>query len=161
MNRYSHHKYTYTKPFYFAKHRWEFVCGAGGIHFHVSVNERYGDTAGLELHYVSPPQYMKDNAPSHMDCKLTGGRCWHDGTSLYAMETLWPIIKPMLRSGDHEMIFKVLEKQANSYFYAEEEGEGGRTELPVEVLVDAKQDRIHEEKRSARKVKVKREGEGE
>lgn len=64
---------------------------------------------GLELHSIYP---KGDDAPDHIDCPLTGGRCWHDGTSLYASETLWPHIQPYLRDGDHETIFKILEREA-------------------------------------------------
>ena len=106
---FGHHTYTWSKPFTNPRHEWSLVGPTMAISFHVSENKEYGDTAGLEIHYFSAPEYMRERAPSHTDCRFAGGRCWHDGTSLYAMETLWPMIRPMLRSGDQETIFRVLE----------------------------------------------------
>lgn len=104
-------RYTYTNPFGSANHEWSVIGPCAAVHFHVSVNAQYGDTAGLEIHYFESPGYMKDRAPSHVDCRFTGGRCWHDGTSLYAMETLWPMIRSMLAEGDHDTVFRVLERE--------------------------------------------------
>jgi hypothetical protein len=81
------------------------------VSFRAAVHEGHEETSGLEFHYFNAPSYMKEAAPSHIDCPYTGGRCWHDGTSLYAMETLWPIFKDMLSSGDHAAIFSVLERE--------------------------------------------------
>lgn len=107
--KFRHQKYIYQKPFGHEKHWWQVVGPGLSIHFHVSINENYGDNAGLECHWHNPPSYMKDDAPVHFNCDLTGGRCWHDRTSLYATETLWPIIKAMLQSQDHEAVFRLLE----------------------------------------------------
>lgn len=111
-----HHKYVWTKPFTFPRHEWSLVGRYAAISFHVQPSTEYGDTAGLEIHYFDPPEYMKEYPPSHIDCPYTGGRCWHDGTSLYASETLWPMIQPMLRSGDHETIFNVLDGEYRRRF---------------------------------------------
>lgn len=113
MSRFRHHKYTWSKPFGTVRHCWELVGPDGAIHFAVNMSEeKYGGpTAGLEFHHLSG-----DGAPHHLDCKLTGGRCWHDGTSLYANETLWPEIGPMLRFGDHDGIFALLEHEYNQHF---------------------------------------------
>ena len=59
---------------------------------------------------------MRDDAPSHLSCWLLKGNCWHDGTSLYAIETLWPMIKPLLAASDHEQIFRTLETEADERF---------------------------------------------
>jgi hypothetical protein len=40
----------------------------------------------------------------------------HNWESTYASERIWPIVKPMLRYGDHESIFKYLERIADEYF---------------------------------------------
>jgi len=111
MNRYAHHKYTWSKPFSYVRHSWELVGPTGGIHFHVA-----DDTAGLEIHYTSPPDYMKGTAPHQTKCWLLNCPCWHDGTSLYATDTLWPMIKSYLKAGDHEKIFKILEREADERF---------------------------------------------
>jgi hypothetical protein len=107
--QFANHTYTWSKPFTNVRHEWSLTGPHMAISFHVSLNEQYGDSAGLEIHYFDAPIYMKDRAPSHLDCKHTGGRCWHDGTSLYATDTLWPMIKPILKSGDQEVIFRILE----------------------------------------------------
>ena len=112
MSKFAGHKYTWTKPFGNVRHMWQLRGPEGAIHFHVTVmDEQYGDSAGLEMHYTTPPDYMKGHAPHYIDCPFVGGRCWHDGTSLYASEHLWPMIKSFLMSGDHDMIFKTLERE--------------------------------------------------
>ncbi|MFC3227369.1 hypothetical protein ACFOGJ_09020 [Marinibaculum pumilum] len=125
-NRYRHHKYTWTKPFGSERHHWELVGPDGAIHFHASGPYSHNDgeyACGLEIHYCSPPDYMRDHAPSHVNCPLTGGRCWHDGTSLYASETLWPVVRSYLRSGEHEAIFRILEGEADERFGYRPEGD--------------------------------------
>ncbi len=113
--KFNNQKYTYSKPFSAVQHRWEIVGGKAAIHFNVSLYEN--DAAcGLEFHYFEPPEYMKDEAPSFVNCTIAGGRCWHDGTSLYASETLWPIIKIYLKDGNHDEIFKVLQSEYESKF---------------------------------------------
>lgn len=106
-----HNKYIWSKPFGAVKHWWEVVGSNGSIHFHATIHEEYGDSCGLEIHYWQPPEYMKDKPPSHLNCPLTGGRCWHDGTSLYAKDHLWPIVSAFLRSSDHEAVFDLLKKE--------------------------------------------------
>lgn len=118
---FKHHKYTWSRPWGDVRHWWEIVCGDGAIHFHVSINEKYGTTAGLEFHHLTG-----DGAPDHIDCPLTGGRCWHDGTSLYAMESIWPQVEPMLRQGDHDGIFKLLEFEAKRHFSVPVTDEAGQ-----------------------------------
>lgn len=109
--KFNNHKYTYTKPFGSPRHRWELIGNKCGIHYEVCLFKDYPPTAGLEFHYFEPPDYMKDYAPSHIDCFITGGKCWHDGTSLYAIENLWPLIEPCFKAGDHDSIFKILENE--------------------------------------------------
>jgi hypothetical protein len=107
--KYTGHLYKYEKPFGYPRHHWELRSQHGGVHFHVSVVKDYDPSAGLELHSIYP---KNDDAPDHINCPITGGRCWHDGTSLYAMETLWPMIKVYLEKGDHDSIFQILEHEA-------------------------------------------------
>lgn len=114
--KFTNHKYTYSKPFNSPRHNWEMVGPNGAIHFHASLTPGHPPSCGLEIHYCSPPDYMKGRAPSHVDCKLTGGRCWHDGTSLYASEDLWPRFNRYLNACDHESIFKALESEYENRF---------------------------------------------
>ena len=76
---------------------YSLVGAEGAVHFHVTdygeeFRKRHGDrySGGLETHYRSPPDYMRGDAPSQQRCWLLGCPCWHDGTSLYASETLIP-----------------------------------------------------------------------
>lgn len=112
--RYKHHKYTWSKPFGSARHCWEVVGAKGAIHFHATFFSNYGVSCGLEIHSL-----IAKGAPDHIDCPLTGGRCWHDGTSLYAQEHLWPVIELYLCKGEHDKIFLMLEREANERFEAE------------------------------------------
>lgn len=114
MSAFANRKYVWSKPFTAVRHEWSLVGPTMAISFHVSVHDGHDDTAGLELHYFAPPDYMRDSAPSHIDCPYTGGRCWHDGTSLYATETLWPRFKGLLENGDHEQIFRALEREVTN-----------------------------------------------
>lgn len=107
--KYNGHLYKWSKPFNSVNHHWELRTVHGGIHFHVSVFQGNA-TAELEFHSVYP---LKDRAPDHINCPVTGGRCWHDGTSMYAMDHLWPLIEPYLRRGEHELIFSILETEAD------------------------------------------------
>jgi hypothetical protein len=109
--RYNHRKYTWTKPFGSVRHSWSFVGEHGGIELHVSVStdNKWDDSAGVEIH-----RFKGDGAPNHLDCWLLKSPCWHDGSSLYASETLWPVVKSMLP--DHDAIFRYLEGVADDYF---------------------------------------------
>lgn len=116
MARFRHHKYTWSNPFGGPRHRWELVGPDGGIHFHVSLTKGYEPSCGLEFHHSARARYRSDEAPDHTNCPLIGEPCWHDGTSLYASETIWPIVEAMLRSGNHDAIFRVLEGEYESHF---------------------------------------------
>jgi hypothetical protein len=111
MRKFAHHKYTWSNPFGSPRHHWELVGPNGAIHFHVSLTKGYDPSCGLEFHHLSG-----DGAPHHLNCPLTGGRCWHDGTSLYASETVWPVVSAYLQTGDHEQIFRYLEGEYEARF---------------------------------------------
>ena len=116
MSKYKHHKYTWTQPFHSIRHVWELVGPIGAVHFHVSVTEQYPVTAGLEFHHTPECGYAPDRAPDHVNCPLTGGRCWHDGTSMYATEDVWPQVEGYVRIGNHAEIFRILEYEADRHF---------------------------------------------
>ena len=120
--KFRHHTYKWTKPFANVRHEWSLVGPGASLSFWVSITPRYGDNAGLEIHHFNCPPYMENCAPDHLDCPFTGGRCWHDGTSLYATETLWPMIQPMLKAGDHEAIFRILEDDLHKRTSKERDG---------------------------------------
>jgi hypothetical protein len=116
MKRYRHHRYEYSKPFMSPRHSWELIGPRGGIHFHVSLTPGYDPSCGLEIHYARGFQPNKDEPPSQCPCWLLKEPCWHDGTSLYASEQLWPMIEPYLKRGDHDQVFAILEREADDRF---------------------------------------------
>lgn len=117
MPRFMGHKYQWTHPFTSTRHHWEVRSQHGGVHFHVQIMDDRSSfpdpSCGLELHSVTP---FDDSAPHHLDCPVTGGRCWHEGTSLYASEHLWPMVKLYLEDGDHQAVFRMLESEHDRFF---------------------------------------------
>lgn len=118
MRRFTGHKYQWARPYTSTRHHWELRGPRGGIHLHVSIPDepRYGGpSCGLEFHHSFDPTGGEE-APHHINCPVTGGHCWHDGTSLYASESIWPLVKEYLKDGDHGMIFSILEREYDSHF---------------------------------------------
>lgn len=117
MAKFRNHKYTYSTPFGSPRHMWEILGPKGGVHFTASF---YSGTpqasCGLEFHHTRAAQYRCDEAPDHIKCFLTGEPCWHDGTSLYAEERIWPEVQPLLKVGDHEAVFRILEREYDRQF---------------------------------------------
>lgn len=114
--RFKHHKYTYTNRFGSPSHNWEFVGPTGALNFRVTLTPGYDASCGLEFHHTVCCKHSPNTAPDHVNCPLTGGRCWHDGTSLYASEHVWPMVKGYLQLGEHEFIFRRLEGEYDSHF---------------------------------------------
>ena len=115
-NKYRHHKYTWTKKFDWPTHRWEFVGPLGGMHFFATVAPGYAPSCGVEYHHTEACNFAPGEAPHHISCPMTGGRCWHVGETLYATETVWPILSLYLAVGDHDAIFTHLESEADMRF---------------------------------------------
>lgn len=116
MARFRHHKYTWEKPFGSERHLWQFVGPQGGVHFTANIVKDYGPSCGLEFHHAASTGYRCDEAPDDPKCWLLGQPCRHDGTSLYATETIWPMIEPCLRAGNHEAVFTLLEAEYEDRF---------------------------------------------
>lgn len=119
------HKYEWTRPFDQVRHQWSLRGPKGGISFHVSLwegkdaekHDRFGGpTAGLEFHHGYDPTGGQE-AAHHAQCWLLKGPCWHDGTSLYASETLWPMIRATMP--DHRAILAMLEHEYTRHFERE------------------------------------------
>ena len=82
------------------------VCGEhGGVEFVFVCHNKallpgyewdnHIDTYGVEYHWKrhNRPEYYQDtDKPHHTDCTVTGGECWHDGTSLWAKEHWLPML---------------------------------------------------------------------
>lgn len=115
--RFTDHKYEWSKPFSSVRHNWSLRGPRGGINFHVSINDNrdYDPSCGLEFHKDFDPTNGQE-AAHHKNCWLTGGKCWHNGTSLYASEYVWPYVEERLRMGEHEAVFRFLEREYNAHF---------------------------------------------
>jgi len=116
-------KYEFTLRFDNPFHVYSVLGALGGLSFHVTdrgekeAEEAFGRySGGLEAHYRTPPDYMSERPPSHDECWLLCAPCWHDGTSLYASETIIPYW--LTAPDDHVRMFKFLEQEANERFYA-------------------------------------------
>ena len=117
-------KYEYSYPFGdYPMHIWSCVGAKGAVHFWVKdygeergkqYRERYG--GGIEIHYRYPPNYM-NTPPSHDNCWLLGGPCWHDGSSLQASRHWIPLW--LSANNNHEIIFEELETEMESTFEEE------------------------------------------
>lgn len=116
MSRFRHHKYTWSMPFGSVRRSWEFVSQQGAVSFHASSYKEHEIACELEFHSATP---TGDRAPDHVNCPLTGGRCWHDGTSLYADEYVWPIIAHWADNDNHKEIFTFLEREHDKHFLPE------------------------------------------
>lgn len=125
------HKYTWIKPFDQTRHTWSLRGPKGGVSFHVSLwegpegAEKHaqfgGPNAGLEFHRAFDPS-GGERAADHARCWLLEAPCWHDGTSLYANETVWPMVQAMMP--DHDMIFRLLEREYEDHFRRMCDGHG-------------------------------------
>lgn len=120
-------KYTYSKDAYKGNHVWTVVSGQGAVHLHISdygqdYAEKYDRdryTGGIEMHYRNPPSYMKDDAPSQDECWILKCPCWHDGSSLQAVETWIP--RWVNDKNDHDGILASLEQYVIDQFQIEED----------------------------------------
>jgi hypothetical protein len=92
--------------------RWIVVGEHGAIDFHCSHADsefacKYGRTGGIEYHHRAPASYMRsDYSCVHDHCWILDGKCWHDGTSLWASEH-WI---PLLESSGEAAIWAELER---------------------------------------------------
>ena len=106
-------RYEYAPRFGSQHHTWIVTGALGAIHLHISGPHHYDGqdhwSVGLETHYRSPPDYMANYAPSHDQCWVLKGPCWHDGTPLYAEERYlsWWQVEP----NDHDAMFRRLEHE--------------------------------------------------
>lgn len=125
MSKFRGHKYVWTAPYTAVSHQWSFIGPLGGISFSASIMPEdsphfMGPSCGLEFHHSSRAAHVtgaiRTDAPSHSPCWLLGEPCWHDGTSLYATEHVWPYVEHLLKIGDHQAIFRHLEHEYVRHF---------------------------------------------
>ncbi|PZQ99178.1 MAG: hypothetical protein DI533_00270 [Cereibacter sphaeroides] len=92
------------------RHLWSVVGPLGGIHIWAASSPAGFDReekyyGGVEVHSRKPMYGATE--PSHQECWLLGGPCWHDGTSLYFSENIEPFLRrATLPFGDsiHEFV---------------------------------------------------------
>lgn len=112
------YRYAYKATFFAGswRHSYELIGARGGINVHFSGPHRYDNqdnwAAGIEFHYRQPPDYMKDDAPSHNRCWLLECPCWHDGSSMWAQERFLPLFI----AGCHDAIFRGMVNAADEHF---------------------------------------------
>lgn len=71
--------------------------------------QKYG---GVEQHNREPEDYQKENDPREY-CDLLSGKCWHDGSSLYAKEYFIPLYENV----GEMAVFRKLEAEYFSRYY--------------------------------------------
>lgn len=102
-------------------HDWSAIGSLVGINVHFSdyrndaamrkVMEGNLLTGGIEFHHRSPPDYMKDEAPSHDHCWLLQCPCWHDGSSMSATDFWIPFW--LENEHDHQRMFDEIAERLN------------------------------------------------
>ena len=122
------YRYQYRMDDYYGQWRYTYclVGRWGAVHLHISEHGDQGAvqrSAGLETHYRQPPRHMDDRPPSQDECWLLRAPCWHDGTTLYAEESLLP----MFDGVHHEAMFRRLAGFADETFKEFTQPEGVAT----------------------------------
>jgi len=101
--------------------RWIVVNKLGAIDFHctntdLEIVAKFGRSGGVEIHRSLPDDYQNPDQPDHLDCWILGGKCWHDGSSLWASEH-WI---PMLESNGEEAVWQALYAEHKRQFGSED-----------------------------------------
>lgn len=118
-------KYTFTAQRGGPTHIWSALGAKGGLHLHIhdrgkesegEVDGRY--YGGVEIHYRSPPERMKQIAPSDNKCWLLECPCWTDGSSCWARDDAIPFWEA--DPHDHVRMFVWLGHAAESRFNEED-----------------------------------------
>lgn len=103
-------EYKYQNRFNNQQHTWTCIGRHGALHLHITNYKSAGEVqGGLEIHCRTPPDHMRDDAPSHEKCWLLGQPCWHDGTSLYVSETVIPYW--LSDPHNHDRMFEFLQHE--------------------------------------------------
>lgn len=103
--------------------RWIVVGKHGAVDFHCThsgseTSRKYGRVGGVEYHHRRPTSYMgADYSCTDEHCYVLGGKCWFDGTSLWASEH-WI---PMFEACGEDWIWRELEATYRRHEWAEEE----------------------------------------
>lgn len=121
-------KYTYERRFGKPRHIWTLIGARGAIHLHITDRgEGHGERywGGIELHWRSPPERMRDQPPSEDTCWLLCAPCWHDGSSLQVVEFWLP--RWLDSPNDHDAMFALLESEMATHFTNECDTPGTRT----------------------------------
>lgn len=118
--RFAHHQYKMTPRFGSHHHDWVVHCEQGAVNFHVSIVDdgSYEPSCGMEFH----SRTSTGGPPSHVDCGVIKGPCWHDGTSMYASR-LWEDLglRQAFEAGNHDAILQRLELEAFNHWSKDDE----------------------------------------
>ena len=96
-------KYERTENDFGPRHDWSLKGGRGGVHIWARTSKLPGWPTewfgGCECHTPHTPEHDPQAAPSHEECWLLKGPCWHDGSSLMFNEQIAPFL-PLPDSDD-------------------------------------------------------------
>ena len=87
-------------------HIWWIKNADGAVHIWARMSEWNGRKewiGGVECHWPMAQEGWLGGEPSHADCWLIGGHCWHDGTSLYFSEHIAPFLPYPWDKEPHDM----------------------------------------------------------
>lgn len=107
-------EYRYKREFKHAYHTWIVIARHLAMHLHVTDLGEENDPrycGGIEQHWREPPNYMKDEAPSHDRCGVLEAPCWHEGSSMAATDHWIP--HWLVDVNDHDRMFRLLEGEVN------------------------------------------------
>lgn len=112
------------------RHMWTLVGPSGAVHAWAEPTpddhrNRWGESyyGGIEMHSPKRLYDWGDGKPSHDECWLLKGPCWHDGSSLQFSEQIEPFIRHAEQpfgSHVHEYIYSLLHDRYQAWFKAEE-----------------------------------------
>lgn len=88
-------------------HCWSAKDERGGVHIWARITAGFANygpewIGGCEHHSPVRREYDSEQ-PSHDDCWLLGGPCWHDGSSLMFSEQIAPMLPPAFLDNPHDM----------------------------------------------------------
>lgn len=96
---------------------WSGVGEHGAVHVWAQFMEKpsFGEKCygGIEVHSKTP-LYGENDPPSHDNCWLLNGPCWHDGSSLWFSENIQPMIESY--EDDPEKLSPMIDSEIFSWY---------------------------------------------
>lgn len=104
------------RTMFLSKNRYVFAVTLAGYGVHFWVEHPFDDDkrpfGGVEYHWPKKRSHSKDE-PDKKLCWLTGVPCWHDGSSLQAMEIMIPLFRMCSDTGEFKPLWWQIEKRLN------------------------------------------------